>query len=185
MFCRSKCLCGQHNPASRATIFKCVSYTFSKPDICVEDVLCVQNSGTTQSVVLSLTAAIHDSSYRRRCYTDHKQTNKQTNESGLLGRDAVATDVSKAGSFLFTCLTLKIKAVHSSETRKQLTQRYDVTSQKTSDLGSIALRTINLVNIHSFCCLPHGSITSPKASSPQRAIYCLLFQFPVSSRFIR
>ena len=113
---------------------------------------------------LSLTAATHDSSYRQRCYTDHKQINK----SGLLGRDAVATDVSKAGSFLFICLTLKMKAIYSSETRKPLTQRY-VTSQKTSVLSNIALRTTNLANIHSFCCLPHRSITSSKASFPQSA----------------
>ena len=138
-------------------------------EICVEDVLCVRNS-TTQSVVSSLTSAIHDSNYRQRSYTDHIQTNKQTNKSGLLGRDALATDVSKAGSFLFICLTLKMKALHSSETRKPLTQRYNVTLQKTSVLSNIALRTTNLANIHSFCCLSHMSITSSKASSPQSAI---------------
>jgi hypothetical protein len=47
-------------------------------------------------------------------------------------------------------------------------------------------KEVLLVTPHSFCSLSYDkSIASSKASSPQGAIQCFLFKFPVSSRFLK
>jgi len=125
--------------------------------------------GTKQqyaSVVLSVAAAIHDSSYRQRCYTDHKQTNK----SGFLGRDVVTTDVSKAGSFLFTCLTLNTKTLHSSETSE--TSHPTIRRHMPKDLSPQQHRSENHKSCkYSFLLLPASQVHNLfQTSSPKSAI---------------